>query len=59
MRLFILIVDGLCLIVGIPEDMTGDIDELDPLLFRGGFPPREPSLIEGLDNRIQRVSRFN
>jgi len=56
--LLILIVDDLRLIVRIPEDMLSNIDELDPLLFRGGFPPGEPSLIEGLDNCIQRVFQF-
>lgn len=38
--------------------MLGNVDELDPLLFRCCFPPGKPPLVEGFDNLIKGILWF-
>ena len=47
------VVTHLIVVIGVVPHVLGNIDELNPLLFRGSIPASEVALIESFDDFIQ------
>jgi hypothetical protein len=50
--LLVAVVEDLIGVGRMVDDVLGNVDEFDPLFFRGGVPTGESTLVEGADDEI-------